>query len=71
MLSDLLLVRDRTEIGKRFVIMNRPDVITPTISEVGATLDQEQQVMCSSRGNRSEECEGGSIEERFDHGLCG
>jgi len=46
-LSDLL-VSDRAEIGNRFVIVDRTDVIAPTISEVGATLDQEQQMMCSA-----------------------
>ena len=47
-----LLGSDRAEIGKRFVIVDWPDVITPPIGEVRATLGQEQQVMCSSRGNR-------------------
>src|SRR6185436_12010311 len=46
-LSDLL-ASDRAEIGNRFVIVNRTDVIAPPIGEVGATLDQEEQMMCSA-----------------------
>src|SRR6185369_4478456 len=57
-LSDLFF-SDRAEIGERVVVVNRADVITPTISKVGTTLHQEQQMMCSS------------IEERFHSvALC-
>src|ERR1041384_469216 len=61
-LSDLL-ARNRAEIRKRFVIMDRPDVITPTVGEVGATLGQEQEMMCSSRGHCLEDRQRCSIKK--------
>src|SRR5262249_26839141 len=59
-----LLTRNRAKVRQRFVVVNRADVVAPTIGKFGLALGKEKRMPRGAYGNASKQTHHRSVDER-------